>query len=97
VCFQRIGGKLDAFAAKMQPFAAKNRGKTDIFLPERQKIPGFERPERQPDRPVTARNMNGKEQFRDPTQGPLACAKRWIAGLGPLFKIFLRKELRAFG
>jgi hypothetical protein len=31
VCIQRIGGKLDAFAAKMQAIAAKNSGKTAIF------------------------------------------------------------------
>jgi hypothetical protein len=31
VSFQRIGGKLDAFAEKMQPLAAKNAGKSPFF------------------------------------------------------------------
>jgi len=51
VRFQRIGGKLDAFAAKMQPLEAKNRGKIGIFLADRQKMPVIPRLGDRPDLP----------------------------------------------
>jgi hypothetical protein len=95
VCFQRIGGKLDAFAAKMQPIHPKNRGKIAIFFPPFPKMSVnsavFSRRSRscygtghEPQPPADRRSDGARRAADD----------LLLAG-GAFYKIFLHNELRA--
>jgi hypothetical protein len=84
VCFQRIGGKLDAFAAKMQPLGAKKQRENRHFLGKSQKNAAGERVSAECGRPLKGCSVNSGGPLGNQIRGQKSRFNCFVAASAPL-------------